>query len=81
MTPPGAVHSAEEKAVRRSRVEAAKKALADSAHLNGPQVPAARAALKAYLRQLNEPKQPNDATFAQLVAAPFEEPRRRPPGR
>lgn len=67
--------------MRKARVEAAKKALSDSAQLNGPQVPAARAALKSYLRELNEPRQPNDAAFAQLVAAPFEEPRRRPPGR
>ena len=64
-------HSAEERAVRRSRVEAVKTALRDSSQLSGPHVPAARSALKSYLRRLNEPNQPTDAAFELLLAAPF----------
>jgi hypothetical protein len=71
-------HSAEERALRKSRVEAAKTALRDSSKLSGPHVPPARAALKDYLRRLNEPSQPSDASFQVLLGAPFAEPRRRP---
>jgi hypothetical protein len=69
-------HSAEERAVRKTRVEAAKTALRDSSQLSGPHVPAARSALKAYLRRLNEPDQPSDAAFQLLLAAPFARTRR-----
>jgi hypothetical protein len=79
MTAPRQVHSQEERDVRKSRVEAAKTALKDSSDLRGTHVPAARAALKAYLRQLNEPNQPNEAVFKLLVAAPFAAPPRRKP--
>ena len=72
------MHSPEERAVRKTRVEAAKTALKDSSQLSGPQVLAARAALKDYLRRLNEPRQPTDATFNDMLSAPFAQPRRRP---
>ena len=70
-------HTAEEKAVRKTRVLAAKDALQKSSQLNGQHVVAARGALKNYLRQLNEPRQPSDAVFEMLIAAPFAVPRRR----
>ena len=72
------MHSQEERSIRKTRVEAAKKALQDSSQLSGPQVLGARAALKDYLRQLNEPRQPSDATFQDMLKAPFAPPRRRP---
>ena len=71
-------HSPEERAVRKERVAAAKTALRESSKLSGPQVLAARAALKDYLRRLNEPRQPSDATFRDMLSAPFTPPRRRP---
>ena len=74
-TRPG--HSAEERDERKSRVAAAKTALRESTKLSGPHVPAARSALKEYLRHLNEPNQPSKATFELLLKAPFAEPRRR----
>jgi hypothetical protein len=76
MTP--ATHTAEERAVRNTRVAAAKTALRESAQLSGPRVAAARSALKDYLRRLNEPGQPSDATFRDMLDAPFAQPRRRP---
>jgi hypothetical protein len=63
----------EEKAARRVRVTAAKDALSRSAKLGGSHVAPARAALKNYLRKLNEPGQPNDAVFQVLIEAPFRE--------
>jgi hypothetical protein len=71
-------HSPEERALRNTRVAAAKTALRDSSKLSGPQVSAARSALKNYLRRLNEPSQPSDATFSDMLSAPFAQPRRRP---
>ncbi len=68
------VYSDAEKAQRKDRVAKAKDALARSAGIKGAQVPAARAALKEYLRQLNEPKQPDDARFESLLEAPFKVP-------
>ncbi len=68
------VHSDDEKALRKERVAKAKDALARSAGIKGAHVPAARAALKDYLRQLNEPKQPDDDRFASLIEAPFKAP-------
>jgi hypothetical protein len=70
-------HSPEERAERKSRVAAAKTALRELAQLSGPHVPAARSALKDYLRRINEPNQPSRATFELLLRAPFAEPRRR----
>ena len=75
MTAPRARHSDDERTLRKTRVQAAKTALHDSSQLNGTHVSAARSALKNYLRQLNEPNQPNDAVFQQLLAAPFASPR------
>jgi len=75
LTPAGIRHSEEERALRKSRVGAAKTALRDSSQLTGAHVPAARSALKSYLRQLDNPNQPNDAVFQQLLAAPFAQPR------
>jgi hypothetical protein len=65
--------SEQEKAARRERVTAAKDALSRSAELSGAHVAPARAALKNFLRQLNEPSQPNDAVFQVLIDAPFRE--------
>jgi len=71
------VHSDEERATRRTRVAAAKDALSRSASLSGSHVPPARAALRDFLRNLNEPQQPTDARFQMLVEAPFRDPRER----
>jgi uncharacterized protein (DUF2236 family) len=64
----------EEKATRKDRVAKAKDALARSIGVKGEQVAPARAALKAYLQRLNEPKQPDDAAFEALLEAPFKAP-------
>jgi hypothetical protein len=66
--------SEEEKATRKDRVAKAKDALARSVGAKGDHVAAARAALKTYLQRLNEPKQPDDAQFEALIAAPFAAP-------
>jgi uncharacterized protein (DUF2236 family) len=68
------VYSDDEKTARKERVGKAKDALARSAGVKGVQVPAARSALKKYLQQLNEPKQPDDAQFETLLEAPFKAP-------
>jgi hypothetical protein len=73
-TPGSGTHTAEERAKRRARVEAAKDALQRSAKLDTPAVRTARSTLKAYLRQLDEPRQPSDAQFNEMLAAPFREP-------
>lgn len=70
-------HSPAERATRRARVVAVKDALQRSVHLQGPQVGQARAALKAYLRQLDEPRQPSEAAFQAMLERPFHDPRRR----
>ena len=66
--------SEDEKATRKERVAKAKDALARSVGAKGDHVPPARAALKVYLQRLNEPKQPDDATFETLLEAPFKAP-------
>ncbi len=63
-----------EKATRKERVEKAKDALARSVGIKGDHVPVARAALKDFLRNLNEPRQPDDARFEALIEAPFKVP-------
>lgn len=68
------VHSEEEKALRKERVAKAKDALSRSVGMRGEHVVAGRAALKNYLRQLNEPNQPDDARFELLIEAPFKAP-------
>lgn len=75
---PRLTHTPEERALRKTRVAAAKTALRESSQLSGPQVSAARGALKNYLRQINEPIQPSDATFRDMISAPFAQPHRRP---
>lgn len=66
--------SDEEKATRKERVAKAKDAMARSVGLKGAHVAPARAAIKKYLQQLNEPKQPNDEQFESLIEAPFKAP-------
>ena len=66
--------SEEEKTKRKERVEKAKDALARSNGLKGEHVVAARAALKLYLRSLNDAKQPNDEQFEAIIEAPFKAP-------
>ncbi len=66
--------SEEEKATRKDRVAKAKDALARSVGAKGDWVVSGRAALKTYLQRLNEPKQPDDAQFEALLAAPFTPP-------
>ncbi len=68
------VVSDEDKAKRKERVAKAKDALARSAGTKGDHVAPARAALKLFLQQLNEPKQPDDARFEVLLEAPFKAP-------
>jgi hypothetical protein len=71
---PKRVPTEEEKATRKERVVKAKDALARSVGAKGDHVAAGRAALKAYLQRLNEPKQPDDAQFEALLEAPFKAP-------
>lgn len=73
--------SEEERATRKARVAAAKDALSRSANLRGDHVPPARAALKAYLRNLDTRRQPSDEQFAALVEGPFRAPPKRPGAR
>jgi hypothetical protein len=68
------VYSDEEKALRKERVAKAKDAMSRSVGLKGAQVAPARAAIKRYLQQLNDPKQPDDARFELLIEAPFKAP-------
>ena len=71
---PKRVISEEEKAIRKDRVAKAKDALARSVGAKGDWVISGRAALKMYLQRLNEPKQPDEAQFEALLAAPFTPP-------
>ncbi len=75
------VFSDEEKAVRKERVAKAKDALARSGGIKGDHVPQARAALKSFLQNLNEPRQPDDARFEALIEAPFKTPPKKKPMR
>ena len=68
------VYSDEEKALRKERVAQAKDAMSRSSGMKGAQVAPARAAIKRYLQQLNDPKQPDDARFELLIEAPFKAP-------
>lgn len=67
-------YSEEEKTTRKERVAKAKDAMSRSVGLKGVQVAPARAAIKKYLQQLNDPKQPNDEQFEMLIEAPFKVP-------
>ena len=66
--------SEEERARRKERVEKDKDALARSNGMKGEHVVSGRAALKLFLRNLNDPKQPNDEQFEAIVEAPFKAP-------
>jgi hypothetical protein len=68
------VYSDEEKALRKERVAKAKDAMSRSADMKGAHVAPARAAIKRYLQQLNDSKQPDDARFELLIEAPFKAP-------
>ncbi len=68
------VYSDDEKATRKDRVAKAKDAMSRSVGLKGAHVPPARAAIKKYLQNLNDPKQPDDAQFETLIEAPFKAP-------
>jgi len=80
---PGSVDKAkrefsdEEKAQRKERVAKAKDALARSVGAKGDHVAPARAALKTYLQRLNDPRQPDDAKFEELLNAPFVVPQKK----
>ena len=67
-------YSDEEKATRKERVAKAKDAMSRSVGLKGAHVAPARAAIKKYLQNLNDPKQPDDAQFETLIEAPFKAP-------
>lgn len=67
-------YSDEEKTMRKERVAKAKDAMSRSVGLKGAHVPPARAAIKKYLQNLNDPKQPDDAQFDTLIEAPFKAP-------
>ena len=64
----------EEKAARKDRVQKAKDALARSAATKGEHVAPARTVLKTFLQNLNDPRQPDDATFEAMLEAPFKAP-------
>ena len=64
----------EEKVAHRARIEAAKDALKRSVGTKGEHVAPARSALKEYLRNVNEPGQPDDERFKILLEAPFKAP-------
>jgi len=67
-------YSDEEKTIRKERVAKAKDAMTRSVGLKGVQVAPGRAAIKKYLQNLNDPKQPDDQQFDTLVEAPFKAP-------
>jgi hypothetical protein len=67
-------YSDEEKATRKERVAKAKDALSRSVGLKGAHVAPARAAIKKYLQNLNQPNQPDETQFEALVEAPFKAP-------
>ncbi len=71
---PAGTHSDEERAARKERVAKAKDALSRSVGLKGAHVAPARAALKNYLRNLNDKNQPDDTRFELLLEAPFKTP-------
>ena len=71
---PKTERSEEDRARRKERVEKAKDALARSNGMKGDHVVAGRAALKLFLRNLNDAKQPNDEQFEAICEAPFKAP-------
>ncbi len=71
---PKAERSEEDRTRRKERVEKAKDALTRSIGMRGDHVVAGRAALKLFLRNLNDAKQPNDEQFEAIIEAPFKAP-------
>lgn len=69
----------EQKAARKERVTKAKDALARSVGVKGEHVAPGRTALKTFLQQLNDPRQPDDQTFEAMLEAPFKAPEKRKP--
>lgn len=67
-------YSDEEKATRKERVAKAKDAMSRSVGIKGAHVPPARAAIKKYLQNLNDSKQPDETQFETLIEAPFKAP-------
>lgn len=67
--------SEEERAARKERVQKVKDALKTLATTKGDHVPAARASLKAYLQNLNEPNQPSDERFTAMLDNALNPPR------
>lgn len=76
---PKTEYTEEQKAARKERVVKAKDALARSVGVKGDHVAPARAALKLFLQKLNDPRQPDDATFEAMIEAPFKAPEKRKP--
>lgn len=76
---PKTEYTEEQKAARKERVVKAKDALARSVGVKGDHVAPARAALKLFLQKLNDPRQPDDATFEAMLEAPFKAPEKRKP--
>lgn len=74
---PASSYSDEQKAARKERVEKAKDALSRSVGIKGEHVAPARSALKNFLRNLNDPNQPDDARFELLIEAPFKAPKKK----
>jgi hypothetical protein len=73
-SPPKRERTEEERAAHKARIEAAKDALKRSTGTKGDHVAPARAALKEYLRNVNQPGQPDDERFKILLEAPFKAP-------
>jgi len=71
---PKTERSEEDRARRKERVEKAKDALSRSNGLKGDHVVTGRAALKLFLRNLNNAKQPSDEQFEAICEAPFKAP-------
>ena len=63
-----------ERLMRRARLHGVRRERFASVGAKGDWVVSGRAALKVYLQRLNEPKQPDDAQFEALLAAPFTPP-------
>lgn len=80
MSPTAKAPTEPEKASRKARVAAAKDALHRSVDLKGDSVVKAREALKTYLRNLNDARQPDDVAFSVLLEAPFRPPRQKQTG-
>ncbi len=72
---PAPERSEEERAARKERVQKVKDALKTLATTKGDHVPVARASLKAFLQNLNEPNQPSDDRFNAMLDNALNPPR------